>query len=831
MLVGRSVERAAIDALLADAAGGRGGALVLRGEAGIGKTALCDYAEAQAGTPARRTTGAEGESGLGYAALQRLVPELTEAIGPDPFAVAVKALTWISDAAPVLIVVDDAHWIDPASAQALLFVARRIEREPVAMLFATRGEEFADLPESRIEALAEPEARELLRAVHGHVQPRVLADAAGNPLALVEQSRGGRVERMFARQVADRVEEERIALLLVAAAGHANELVLRRAARILGVTLESDLLRHGRFRHPLMRSAVYDSAFDTQRWAVHYALAEAHDDPDERIWHRSKATAGPDEDVAGQLAEAATRMAANGAYLAASDALERAAELGDEKLRGERLTQAAEAAWHGGDGRRTSALLDAARVRTAQSIYLRGAMEVRSGVSTDAVRILVPGIAMATDPGLALRMLLLAREAAFNTAAPEMLAMVEQVPVPKPDDRHEAAIARIFELFRSAHADPALAYRSGAMRYRDECVALITELGESLTDPELLQVAGGMAHALGEAGMSRALRLKAVAVARERAALGILATTLESIVDEEVARGRFDAAEQAAEEGHRLAIEAGRTNSACVHKASLSLLAGLRGREQATAQILTEATERQLVRAAVTALRGVGLAALAAGRFEDAVRALETSAGGKPVPGGPAAALSATPDLVEAAVRAGDPARAHRLFEPFRLWVESLGSAEFTALLARCRALLDDDPEPHFRAALAAHAESGQVFEHARTRLLYGEFLRRDRRRAEAREPLRDAMETFERLGTPVWAARAAAELRATGETVRSRTDTTEALTPQERQIAEAAGAGATNREIAARLFLSPRTVDYHLRKVFRKLGISSRTELIRATR
>jgi DNA-binding CsgD family transcriptional regulator len=846
MLIGRDCERAIVDALLADAADGRGGALVLRGEAGIGKTALCDYAVSRAGgMRVVSTTGAEGEATLGYAGLQRLVPALTPRLSApaEPFAVAVSALTWLSDAAPVLVVVDDAQWIDAASAQALLFVARRIAGEPVAMLLAGRDEGFADLPDLRIGALDDHSAGELLREVHGDVRPAVLREAAGNPLALIELPQGGPVERAFIQQVGRRPADERKALLLVAAAGHGTEPLLRRAAGT--VRLDNDLLRFDddavRFKHPLMRSAVYRQASAAERKAAHHALAEAHDDPDERVWHRAKAATGPDEEVAVQLTDSATRMAGKGGYLAAADAWERAAGLGGEDQRGTRLVVAAESAWQGGDATKTATLLDAA-ARTGDlspeartwSAYLRGALEVRSGVSSDAVRILVAGIETAAVPDLALRMLLLAREAAFNTASPAMLALVERVPVPSPTGHYEAVLARLFRLFRSARdAGPALGFHSGAIRHRDECLTLIGKLAANhdLTDPELLLAVGGMAHALGERGTSRALRLRAVAITRERVALGTLATALQSVVEEEIAWGRFEAAEQAADEGYRLAIEAGRRNSACLHAASLSMLAGLRGHEPETDQVLAEATARQLVRASAMTLRGLGLAALAAGRFEEAVRALEGSSGGRPVPGSLPAALASTPDLVEAAVRIDDPARAQPLFEAYEIWVEAQGSPESAALLARCHALMADDPDPHFRAALRWHAESEQVFEHARTRLLYGEFLRRARRRTEAREPLRDALETFERLGTPVWAARAAAELRATGETARKRSAPTaaETLTPQERQIAEAAAAGATNREIAERLFLSPRTVDYHLRKVFRKLGITSRTELIRA--
>ena len=311
---------------------------------------------------------------------------------------------------------------------------------------------------------------------------------------------------------------------------------------------------------------------------------------------------------------------------------------------------------------------------------------------------------------------------------------------------------------------------------------------------------------------------------------------MEYLVPEEISLGHYATATALAVEGRTLATEAGRRNSASLHVAYLSMLAALRGDETETKrlaeQAITEATIRRLVKVADIAHRALGLLAFAARQNTEALAVYEKLAGRGSEPGSPVLAVSAIPDHIEAAVRAGAVEQVRPLLDTYLTWVRTIDSAELRALAARATALLagtSDEANAQYQEALRWHAETGSAFDHARTELLYGEFLRRERQRVQARTHLRSALDTFSRLGTPIWAERAQLELRATGETVRKRAvNVVDALTPQELQIAQAVGAGATNREVAAQLFISPRTVDYHLRKVFHKLGITSRRELMR---
>ncbi|HEX2184954.1 MAG TPA: LuxR C-terminal-related transcriptional regulator [Chloroflexota bacterium] len=358
---------------------------------------------------------------------------------------------------------------------------------------------------------------------------------------------------------------------------------------------------------------------------------------------------------------------------------------------------------------------------------------------------------------------------------------------------------------------------------------------EELDDPALLVRASELAWGLGDYDLGRRLLRKAVTRARALGAAGTLAWALENMTLEALWHGDLAIAEAHAQEGHRLALAAGHPNVACRHLSHLALLAALRGQEEETrrlaGEVLTEATARRLDRQAATANEALGLLALGAGRAVEALEHLEAIWSRGATPGHEGVAVNALPDLVEAAVRAGEPARAATQLETYLERMASSRAPAVQALVARCRALMATgaEAEAHFREALRLHTASHRPLDHARTELLYGEFLRRDRRRVEARIHLRIALETFERLGLASWVERARAELRASGERARQRDPSTfDRLTPQELQIVRAVSQGTTNREVAAQFFLSPRTVAYHLRKVFSKLGISSRAELIR---
>ncbi len=358
---------------------------------------------------------------------------------------------------------------------------------------------------------------------------------------------------------------------------------------------------------------------------------------------------------------------------------------------------------------------------------------------------------------------------------------------------------------------------------------------DALDDPELQLWAGGIAWGLGDYALGRRLRTKAVTRYRTLGAAGALASALDVVVTDEIFRGHYALAEAYAEEGRRLGLEAGRPNAACLHLASLARVAALRGREQSArrlaAEVLSEATARGLVKAADTAHSALGSLALVAGRAGDALAEYALMRGSGFLPARYGVALHGIPEQVEAAVRAGRVEECRERIAAYLAWADAVDSAELRALAARSRALLSagDEAEGAFQEALRLHAVSDRPLEQAHTQLLYGEWLRRQRRRGEARGQLRAALEAFERLGAALWAIRAVTELRATGESARRRDPgTLDQLTPQELHVARLVGQGATNRDVAAQLFLSPRTVDYHLRRVFRKLDISSRSELIR---
>ncbi|MQA87633.1 MAG: LuxR family transcriptional regulator, partial [Streptosporangiales bacterium] len=487
----------------------------------------------------------------------------------------------------------------------------------------------------------------------------------------------------------------------------------------------------------------------------------------------------------------------------------------------------------GGYAARAAALLEQAEGagQLAEAVRLdvaalRALIEMRAGTPSDAVALLLPVIpgALRNDRHRAIQMLMLFGEAGFNAnvadAWNEVAATVDQLPLhgDDPDD----VLTRLFRAACRvrAGADPGL--EPGDL-----------DAVEQLTDPARLGWAGGMAWGVGDRALARRLHRKAERLARASGAAGTLAWILDYFVADELTRGRFGTAEAHAEEGYRFAAESGQPNMECRHQSSLAMLAALRGRERQARrlaeEVLAEASKRRLAGAALHARRALGLLDLAAGRPAEAMEHLEALArDGDTHPG---IVLATVPELVEAAVRADRPGRAAGPLDRYATWAETTRAPELRALVRRCRALLasGDEAEAEFRLALELHTQTDWPMEQARTELLFGEHLRRERRRSDARAHLRAALETFRGLGASMWADRAAEELRATGETARRREPSTlTTLTPQERRIAEAVSEGATNREIAAQLFLSPRTVDYHLRKVFQKIGISSRAELIR---
>jgi DNA-binding CsgD family transcriptional regulator len=904
MLLGRRREQAAIDRMLERTRAGEGGGLVLRGEPGIGKSVLLSYAAERAdGMRVLRAVGVEAESILAFATLYRLLrpvldraQELPEpqarALGvafgleageaPDRFLVSVATLTLLSEVAgerPVLCLVDDAHWADTPSAQALTFVARRLEAEPLALLVAIREGEGWDIDTAGMEELhlagLDPDAAAaILDARWGALlapadRGRLVRATGGNPLALLElpgaltgwplagrdplhepPRLAGELERAFLERARRRKPEVQTLLLLAAAEGSGYVETIRRAAERLRLDpglLESpdlaDLVQIDgptvEFRHPLVRSAVYHGANPAARRKAHQALAEALDgeeaQADRRAWHRAQAAEGPDEEVACELERSAERTLRRSGHASAAVALQRAAEFSrSDEDRARRLTAAAGAAWRGGDTAGARALLDRSErlgVREAgvrlDIQYLRGTIELHTGVPADGLAILLQaaGEAVQVDPHRATRVLLAAAEAAFQAdradAVPEIGRLLGRLP--PSGDPNDELLARLHLATKGT-------------KVAEDSTTLLADLArvEELDDPDLLVRVGGMAWGLGDHALGRRLRTMAVTRARALGAAGTLAWALAYLAAGEMHRSRYASAEAYADEGRRLALETGRLNIACRHLATLAATAALRGQEQEARRLaeetLAEATARRLGQPATVARSALVTLALASGRAEEALAQLETLRTSGPIPGHQGIALHTVPDLVEAAVRAGQPERAREQLDGYLAWAAA-SSPEARAVAARSRALLasGDEADHLFQEALRLHAGSDRPLDHARTELLYGEFLRRERRRAEARPHLRTALEAFERLGTLAWAERARGELRVSGETPGKRGATTlDRLTPQQLQVVRAVSQGLTNREVAAQLFISPHTVDYHLRKVFRKLGISSRAELIR---
>jgi DNA-binding CsgD family transcriptional regulator len=814
MLHGRRAECDALEGLLADARRSRSGALVVRGEAGVGKSALLGHAAARAhGMAVLRASGLESEAELPFAALHQLLR-------------------------PVLCLVDEAQWLDRSSAQSLTFAARRLEAEGVVCLFAARDGDPRDfpapgLPDLRLQGL-DPEPAAALLAAAGLDLPAAVVDrlverTGGNPLALLElpgtlepgQLAGrapledvlpltARLEETFGERVRGLPTEARTILLVAAVETGGDPAVVLRAGARLGVGPEAledaesaGLVRTGgrlEFRHPLVRSAAYQVATLAAR-------------------------------------QAADRARRRGGHAAAAAALERAAELtGDDAEHGRRLAAAAGAAWLAGQPDRAAALLERADQLAADPssqatvAHLRGSIEASRGVALEAAAMLVGGseLAAPVDPSQALQMLVEAAEIASYagdvTPTAELGRRAAALPVV--DKAGEFLSDLLQGMGRVAEGD---GEHGGPLLRR------AIALAGTLQDPRRLMWAGIAAFFLGETEAGNALYIRAVARARQEGAVGLLPQALEYLAPVELSAGRYDAATASATEGLRLARDTGNDTSACRHLCTLAHLAALRGDEDTCRALAAEALERAAARGLglIATLAGYALATLELGqnRPAEALARLERLLAAGPGAGSPFFAAYTVPDLVEAAVRSGRPEAATGPLAAFEQLAALAGTAEPLAQLARCRGLLapDDEAAAHFEEALARHEGPGRPFDLARTQLAYGETLRRARRRREARTHLREALGTFERLGAAPWAERAGAELRATGETARRRDPSTlSQLTPQELQIIRLVGEGGTNREIGAQLFLSRRTIDYHLRNVFVKLGVSSRAELIR---
>jgi DNA-binding CsgD family transcriptional regulator len=887
-LLGRGSECAALDQLLDSARTGAGQVLVLRGEPGIGKTALLEYVRARAtGCRVARAAGVESERELAYSGLHQLCAPFLDRVGhlpgpqrdalrtafglsdgaqPNRFLIGLAVLTLLADVAedePLVCLVDDAHWLDRMSAQILAFVARRLLAEHIALVFALRTDsaDLAGLPELPVHGLPDAEANTLLDTVlkgplDTRVRDRLVAETHGNPLALLELPRAltsadavtppddvplsSRIEQSFLRQLEPLPADTRLLLLTAAAEPLGDATLLWAAAGLLGLGADpataaeaTGLIEFGprvRFRHPLVRSAVYRAAPAKDRRDVHRALAEVTNpdiDPDRRAWHRALATVAPDEDVAADLERSAGRALARGGRIAAAAFLEHAALLTPEPgRRAHRELAAAQA-------KREAGALDAAlelltavdagppdELREAEVEHLRGEIAFDQRRGADAARLLRSAARRLEplDPNRARETYLEALSAAIwaggdTVRVAEAARAAPEVPARPVDVVLDALATRLTDGYPAAA--PLLTLAVDALRTLDGDTGTILWL--------LGNRAGGIvASEACDFAAAHGLATRQVQLARDTGALVHLQFALNFLATNQLLAGDLAAAAASIEEDRLIAEVTG--NPPVGYTAVLH--AAFQGRE-------AHATELIKATAAEAAARGQGRLVL----FADYASAVLHNGLGRHDTARDAARrvvaqdwvgyqMLAVAELAEAASRTGD----HDLSAALARTTERAKATPTDWLLgieARLRALAGDDPDRRHRESLGRLARTPMRVDLARGHLLYGEWLRREGHRVEAREHLRTAHDLLTAMGAEAFADRARRELKATGETVRKRTvETTDELTSQELQIARLAREGFSNPEIGTRLFISPRTVEWHLRKVFGKLGITSRRQL-----
>ncbi|MEU4226919.1 AAA family ATPase [Nonomuraea sp. NPDC026600] len=965
-MIGRTAEIALLREMIAGSEAGQGNAVVVHGEAGIGKSALLAEVARTAGSDllVLRVTGVEAEAELPFAALHMLLGPARHLIGElpaaqrdalrgafgqseggaqDRFLVGLALLTLLADLAgerPLLCLVDDVQWMDRASVDALVFAARRLGAERITMILAARddGAELPvhGVPELRLAGLARPDCEALLSEVAADLVPevrdRVIEEAEGNPLALLEfagtltpEQRAGRLSplplqpprlslagrleqslRAAIRQLPERTQR----LLLIAAAEDSGDLdlVLRAAAGFVAglsdlepaerrrlVRVSDDRLR---FRHPLVKTAAYHEAPLAWRVAAHRALAEALDGDehaDRRAWHLSAAAVGPDEETSAVLAAAGERARQRGSHASAATAYERAAQLTvDRLLRAQWLAAAAEAALGTGQLARAGAAADRGRRLTEDPAVLARLAAVRAAVDSerdtsppapavsgrgsrapDAISSgrdsptsvsAVSGDGSLTPPAHTL----IEAAAGIARSAPTDAASLLATAAGEAwfaGDR--AALGQITKLLESLGpgVDASLATVVGAVRGMERVAA-----GDPATGLPLLRAAVPLLRAAASplgaalsplratlparrdtgtdrgAGTDRVIGTYAVFSAlmtgdddaacemaaaqvdtcREQGLIGALPHALQLLTQAQILHGRHAEAAASGAEAWQLAHDIGQAGRLRHLHGILARLAAVEGDDEKCVRLARQAE------GAAQERNGSGWGGCAL-TLLDLVRARHEAVAERMarVLDGPLGhtviVTFAIADYVEGCARLGEPDRAAEAFARFDAWATASAQPWAAAVAYRCRALLapPGEAEAHYLAALQRHAHGGRVFEQARTELLYGEWLRRARRRSDAGARLRTAMDRFAALGATPWAERARTELAATG----ARADLPEPggqarLTPQELQVVRLAATGATNRQIAAQLFLSPRTVGFHLYKAYPKLGISSRTDL-----
>ncbi|MCM2389764.1 helix-turn-helix transcriptional regulator [Streptomyces albipurpureus] len=896
-LIGRECECATLDGLIEALTVGNGGCVVICGEAGIGKSALLGYARSAAGVRVLRAEGAEFERDFAFAALHQLCgPVLSgiaalpasrrEAMGtafglregdtPDPFHMGLALLDLLANAAdsgPLLCVVDDAQWLDPASAQALAFAARRVGDEPIALVFAVRDPaarpELRGLPHLPLNGLAEADARSLLMSrirapLDPGVRERILAEARGNPLALLELPRASELAGGFARpdasaapaviessfraRLAGLPARTRTLLLMAAAEPTGNPSLLIRAAAELDIgpgdaqsAEEAELVSFGnwvRFRHPLVRSTVYRSASPDQRRAAHRALARVLDgesDGDRRAWHLAQAAIGPDEETADAMYQSATRARARGGSAAAAVFLAEAARLTPQRaLRAERALSAAAAKHEAGAVDEALGLLSVARRgplgprERAQARTLRARIAFDQNRDSAAVaQLLDAARAMAAiDLPAARASLLDALAAAVFVGrfaySVRMSDVAETAQAMLGDD----APARPGDLLLDALTTQTTKGFSAAVPLLRRVVRTYGEWGDGRRPATgELWLACCAAMDLWEEGAWFALAESQLADARAAGALTVLPVALSYRALAHVHAGQFDDASSLVAEAYAIADEVGAPGLEYVEVT----VAAWRGEETRTRELADLARTGAKARGEGRLVTAVEYAQAVLfnglGRYGAALEAL-----------GPACRLDEMgfhawllTEFVEAAVRTGDREIALPALQRLLERTESTGTDWASGAALRSQALLTEgsEAEEYYREAITRLDRTQGAVHAARARLVYGEWLRREGRRLEARTMLRAAHDRLSAMGAGAFAARAARELDSTGEHPRGRkTPPPVGLTAQEFQIARLVATGATSKEVGTRLFLSPRTIDAHLRNIFRKLGITSRRQL-----
>ncbi len=907
MLVDRVEERQALEALLDAVRSGSSRTLVLRGEAGIGKTALLEHAiEQAADMRLARIAGVQSEMELSFAGVHQLLVPFAGGIdrlpapqrealqvllgvregAADRFLVGLATLTLLTDAAmerPVLCVVDDAQWLDGLSIGVLAFVARRLLADHVGMLFAARdGEDertqlLEGLAVLAVGGLPGEAASELLaasvdRPLDRRVRAWLLGETAGNPLALVELAReltaeelagaaplarpmrfGGRLEALYLSRVREMPREAQLLLLVAAADQLGDPDKLERAIKELGLAPElAELAEIERlltwrprvqFRHPLMRFAAYYAASPHDRRRAHEALAAASDpsrDPDRRAWHLAEAAVAPDEAVAAELERSADRARSRSGWASGAAFRERAAELtADPRRQAQRRLGAAEARLVAGEAPAAQVLLarawpylihplDQARARRLEGLAQRavGALPEATSTLLEAARMLEPHDLRSARDTLADAFAAAQLSGRYGVETGEVLKAVRSTR--KMDDSQTTVGDFLLEGFAALSEQR---YEAGVEHLRRAIEPLTAD--QPFPDDALPRFMGMSmaANLLYDDSIWHEVEHRWIAEFRRRGALAALLFALPALAYNQLWEGRLAAAEVNFAEAHALSEAAGyRAHLGGFRCGSLHVLA-LRGREaetRALARELQDEFSRQGDGSGVNlVLEALAMLEIGLGNYGEALRLALERFDDRSV-----LSYGASMEVIEAGTRCEDRRAAGEAFERFSPLALASGTNLALGLVARGRALLVDDEqaEAGFVRSVEHLRQCRCARELARSHLVYGEWLRRRRRRRDAREQLRTALDLFERMGMHAFAGRAHAELEATGEHARERNvETQDELTPQESRIAQLAGQGTSNREIGAKLFISSATVDYHLRKVYRKLGITGRVQLARA--